>query len=98
MLFEHFFMHKIKYIRYGNEENGFVFALTESDPHLFTLKIIKEGNIQLVLVKRTEINDYSVMAKDNVNSDFNDEQLLNFLSTEITYYIMNQAPVNLITK
>lgn len=98
MLFEHFFMHKIKYIRYGNEENGFVFALTGADPHSFTLKIIKEGNIQLVLLKRTEINNYSVMIKDNVDSYLSDEQLLNFLSKEITYHIMNQIPVNLITE
>lgn len=98
MLFEHFFMHKIKYIRYGNEENGFVFALTGEDPHSFTLKIIKKGNIQLVLLKRTGINDYSVIIKDNVDSYLSDEQLLNFLSKEITYYIMNQSPIKLITE
>lgn len=98
MLFEHFFMHKIKYIRYGNEENGFVFALTGEDAHSFTLKIIKKGNIQLVLLKRTGINDYSVIIKDNVDSYLSDEQLLKFLSKEITYYIMNQSPIKLITE
>lgn len=47
MIFDNFFYNDIKYMNYGDNKNGLVFAMVEDSDTTFTLKITIEEKVKL---------------------------------------------------
>lgn len=97
MIFEQFFINKIRYIKYGDEDNGLTFSLTENNSSSFYLKFIKEKEIKMLLITRVEENHYILMIKDNFSIKADDNQIMEYAKQQIIYYVMNEKPVKIVT-
>lgn len=84
-------------MKYGDETNGFVFTMIEEDTKSFTVKIITDNIVRMLLLKRAGANSYLIIIKDNFDPQWAEEQIFAFLKEKIAYYIMNEKPENLVS-
>lgn len=91
MIFDNFFYNNIKYMNYGDNKNGLVFAMVEDSDTTFTLKITVEEKVKLLLISR-ENTEYKIIMMDGFDESWNINEIVDFVQEKIEYYVMTQTP------